>query len=61
MRHHFLTGMSNFFSRSDLSLLKKNSAFPKSLPAGGPLDPVRASADVRRAAHFHVAQRRMWL
>lgn len=41
--------------------LEKNWPFPKSLAAGSQKVPVRASADVRRTAHSHVAQRRMWL
>jgi len=49
------------FYRIRFAPLEKNWPFPKSLAAGRPMDPVRASADVRRAAHFHVAQRRMWL
>jgi len=42
-------------------VLKNISVLLNRLPPGGQMDPVRASADVRRAAHFHVAQRRMWL
>jgi hypothetical protein len=41
--------------------LKIVLACPNRWPPGAKSDPVRASADVRRAAHFHVAQRRMWL
>jgi hypothetical protein len=50
-----------FFSQPDMPLLKKFERFPKSLGAECQTDSVRASADVRRTAHFHVAQRRMWL
>jgi hypothetical protein len=49
-----------FFSRPGLPLLKKIERFPNRSAPGCQTDSVRASADVRRAAHFHVAQRRMW-
>jgi hypothetical protein len=61
-----------FFLQCDRDLIYKNfDAAPIhpleirrsptiSLAAGCQIGPVRAPADVRRTAHFHVAQRRMW-
>src|SRR4029450_3018655 len=49
------------FCRIQTVPLEKKCSFPISLAAGCQIGPVRAPAGVRRTAHFHVAQRRMWL
>jgi hypothetical protein len=41
--------------------LKLLLALPNQRSPGAAVGPVRASADVRRTARIHVAQRRMWL